>query len=404
MSREGQRQGMYYTEDRYGHKVSRLGFGCMRFKRSAGSIDVNKAEKEIMDAIGRGVNYFDTAYIYPGSEDCLGEVLERNGARDKVFIATKLPQYLIKNRSAAERYFKEELKRLRTDHVDFYLMHMLTDVKVWNNLCALGIRDWIEEKKSSGAIGQIGFSFHGNTAAFKEILEAYDWDFCQIQYNYVDEHTQAGRAGLEAARERGIPVVIMEPLRGGKLVTMLPQKAKDLIAERGGGLSPQELAFRWLYDQEGIMTVLSGMNSLEMVEDNCRIAERAAEGKLGAEEMALIADVKAEIARSIKVPCTGCGYCMPCPHGVDIPGAFRCYNRMFTESKSSGRGEYMQSVGLRKEKSVTTQCVGCGRCEKHCPQHIEIIKELKNAGSALMPLPRRIALEVARRFLMHGKG
>ncbi|MBR3053968.1 MAG: aldo/keto reductase [Firmicutes bacterium] len=395
---------MYYTEDRYGHKVSRLGFGCMRFKRSAGSIDVNKAEKEIMDAIGRGVNYFDTAYIYPGSEDCLGEVLERNGARDKVFIATKLPQYLIKNRSAAERYFKEELKRLRTDHVDFYLMHMLTDVKVWNNLCALGIRDWIEEKKASGAIGQIGFSFHGNTAAFKEILEAYDWDFCQIQYNYVDEHTQAGRAGLEAARERGIPVVIMEPLRGGKLVTMLPQKAKDLIAERGGGLSPQELAFRWLYDQEGIMTVLSGMNSLEMVEDNCRIAERAAEGKLGAEEMALIADVKAEIARSIKVPCTGCGYCMPCPHGVDIPGAFRCYNRMFTESKSSGRGEYMQSVGLRKEKSVTTQCVGCGRCEKHCPQHIEIIKELKNAGSALMPLPRRIALEVARRFLMHGKG
>ncbi|MBR3211832.1 MAG: aldo/keto reductase, partial [Firmicutes bacterium] len=201
---------MYYTEDRYGHKVSRLGFGCMRFKRSAGSIDVNKAEKEIMDAIGRGVNYFDTAYIYPGSEDCLGEVLERNGARDKVFIATKLPQYLIKNRSAAERYFKEELKRLRTDHVDFYLMHMLTDVKVWNNLCALGIRDWIEEKKSSGAIGQIGFSFHGNTAAFKEILEAYDWDFCQIQYNYVDEHTLAGRAGLEAARERGIPVVIME--------------------------------------------------------------------------------------------------------------------------------------------------------------------------------------------------
>ena len=206
---------MQYRSDRRGEPVSLLGFGCMRFTRKGNSIDIDKAETEIMAAVEAGVNYFDTAYLYPGSEACLGEIVERNGIRDKIRIATKLPQYFIKSPESIDKYFNEELSRLRTDYVDYYLMHMLTDISAWQNLCANGIEDWIKRQKEAGRIRQIGFSFHGNTEMFKTILDAYDWDFCQIQYNYLDEHTQAGRAGLMAAYEKGIPVIIMEPLRGG---------------------------------------------------------------------------------------------------------------------------------------------------------------------------------------------
>ena len=395
---------MKYRNNRIGEPVSVLGFGCMRFTRKGNGIDIGKAEKEILKAIENGVNYFDTAYIYPGSEACLGEILARNHMRDKVNIATKLPQYLIRSRSGIDKYFDEELKRLKTDHVDYYLMHMLTDVEAWNKLKGLGIEEWISEKKMSGQIRQIGFSFHGNTAMFLKILEAYDWDFCQIQYNYMDETSQAGRAGLQAAAEKGIPVIIMEPLRGGKLVSLLPEKAKRLIARDPRKRTPAELAFRWLWDQPEVTCVLSGMNSLEMVEENCRIASSAEPGELTQKDQALIQKIKSLINEKIKVGCTGCGYCMPCPHGVDIPGAFRCYNEMYTENKSVGRHEYFQVVTLRKDPAFPSQCVECGRCEKHCPQHLPIIKELKKADRELRPLPYRIAGKVARTFVMKGKG
>ena len=197
---------MQYRKDRNGRDISALGFGCMRFRRKGTGIDQEEAEREILRAVELGVNYFDTAYIYSGSEACLGEALEKHSLRGKVYIATKLPQYMIRSREAIDRYFDEQLSRLRTDHVDFYLMHMLTDLDAWQKLQALGIEDWIAEKKRTGAIGQIGFSFHGNTATFLEILDAYDWDFCQIQYNYMDEVSQAGRKGLQAAAAKGIPV------------------------------------------------------------------------------------------------------------------------------------------------------------------------------------------------------
>ena len=204
---------MQYRNDRAGNPISALGFGCMRFPKKGGSIDMEETRREILRAVELGVNYFDTAYIYPGSEACLGQILAESGLRDRVKIATKLPQYLIRSRESIDRYFAEQLSRLRTDHVDYYLMHMLTDLDAWHKLVSLGIEDWIARKKESGAIGQIGFSFHGNTEMFLKILEAYDLDFCQIQYNYRDEVSQAGRAGLEAAAARGIPVIIMEPLR-----------------------------------------------------------------------------------------------------------------------------------------------------------------------------------------------
>ena len=200
---------MQYRKDKFGNDLSVLGYGCMRFTRKGGGIDVDKAEKEIMAAYEAGVNYFDTAYIYPGSEAAVGEIFERNHIREKIRIATKLPQYLIGNRAALDKYFDEELSRLRTDYIDYYLMHHLTDIAMWEKLKKIGILDWVAEKKKAGIIRNIGFSYHGNTENFLKILNDYDWDFCQVQYNYLDELTQAGAGGVKAAAAKGIPVIIM---------------------------------------------------------------------------------------------------------------------------------------------------------------------------------------------------
>lgn len=394
---------MQYRNDQTGRPISLLGYGCMRFTRKGAGIDLEKAEREVLAAIGAGVNYFDTAYIYPGSEAALGEILDRNHCRDQVRIATKLPQYLVRGKGDFERYFAEELRRLRTDHVDFYLMHMLTDVESWHKLEAAGVREWLDAKRAAGQIGQVGFSFHGNTEMFKKLLEVYPWNFCQIQYNYLDEHSQAGRAGLEAAAAKGLPVIIMEPLRGGKLVNLLPPEAKRMFAESPRGWTPAEWALRWLWDQPAVTCVLSGMNDLEMIEENCRIADEVQPGALTKEDFALLERVKTAIQQRVKAPCTGCGYCMPCPRGVDIPGAFRCYNEMFTEHKRTGRREYWQVVGLRKEPAFATQCVGCGKCESHCPQHLPIRALLKEADRALRPPHYRVAGWVARKFLFGRK-
>ncbi|MBQ1320468.1 MAG: aldo/keto reductase [Solobacterium sp.] len=303
---------MQYRNDKNGTPLSVLGYGCMRFTKKGTGIDVAKAEQEILTAYNAGVNYFDTAYVYSGSEAALGEILERNGLRDKVYIATKLPQYLISTKAAAEKYFAEELNRLRTDHVDYYLMHHLTDIAMWERLKNVGIIDWIREKKASGAIRNIGFSYHGNTENFLKILNDYNWDMCQIQYNYLDEVSQAGRRGLQAAYAKGIPVVIMEPLRGGKLVNMLPGQAKTAMADSGRTWSPAEWGLRWLYDQPEVTVVLSGMNSRAMVEENCRIADETVPGTMTESDFAVLEQVKKAIFANEKVGCTGCRYCMPC--------------------------------------------------------------------------------------------
>ena len=391
---------MQYRNDRHGQALSILGFGCMRFTRKGGSIDLGKAEKEIMAAFRAGVNYYDTAYIYPGSEVALGQILEKNGIREQVHIATKLPYYLIQKRAAIDRYFDEQLHRLRTSYVDYYLMHMLTDIYEWERLKGLGILEWIEEKKRSGAIRNIGFSYHGNTDNFLKILESYDWDFCQIQYNYLDEHTQAGVKGLEAAAAKGIPVIIMEPLRGGKLVNLLPEEARKVLSNSGKGWSPAAWAFRWLYNQPAVTVVLSGMNSLAMVEENVSTASDAAAGAFTEADFAVIEQVRQQIRQTEKVGCTGCRYCMPCPKGVDIPGTFRCFNAMYAERKSSGRWQYFQTVAMTKEPAFASQCIGCGKCESHGPQGIPIRKKLKEADKALRPLPYRTVIALARRFIL----
>ena len=390
---------MQYRKDKYGRELSVLGYGCMRFSRKGNSLDLEKAEKEIMTAFKAGVNYYDTAYIYPGSETLLGTVLERNGIRNMVNIATKLPQYMVSSLSGVEKTFQEELNRLRTDYIDYYLMHMLTDAAQWERLKQLGIREWIQEKKKAGTIRNIGFSYHGNTENFLKILEDYDWDFCQIQYNYMDETSQAGVKGLKAAAAKGIPVIIMEPLRGGKLVNLLPSEAGKLMAENKRGWTPAAWSFRWLYNQPEVTVVLSGMNSLEMVAENIETADTALPGDLNEDDFALLEKVKNLIRAGEKVGCTGCRYCMPCPKGVDIPGIFRCYNAMYTEGKRDGRFQFAQTVGMTRQPAFASQCVGCGKCEKHCPQGIPIREKLKEANKALRPLPYKIGINAARAFM-----
>ena len=374
---------MNYRKDKYGNDISILGYGCMRFSRASGKIDIEKTEKEIMEAFQAGVNYYDTAYVYPGSEAALGEILERNQIREQVYIAIKLQHYLIKTADSMEKYFAEQLKRLRTDYVDYYLMHMLTDVDTWERLKALGILAWLEEKKKSGAIRQAGFSYHGNTDMFCRLVDAYDWDFCQIQYNYMDENSQAGRKGLHYANEKGLPVVIMEPLRGGKLVNRLPDAAVRIFADYPVKHTPAQWALRWLWNQPEVTCVLSGMNSEEMVKDNIETASTVSVGELGPEEEAMLQKVVQAVNAKMKVGCTGCGYCMPCPKNVDIPGTFAAYNRRYSEGKRAALVEYFMCTAMRKTSSAASNCVECGKCEKHCPQHIEIRKELKNAAGEL---------------------
>ena len=382
---------MKYRKDKYGNELSILGYGCMRFPKKHGKIIMEPAEKLLCHAVEQGINYFDTAYIYPGSEAALGEIFEKNGLRSQVKIATKLPHYLIKNKSGLDKLFEEELRRLRTDYIDYYLMHMLNDIEAWQRLLDMGIVQWIEEKKAAGSIRQVGFSYHGNSDMFCKILDAYDWDFCQVQYNYLDEHSQAGRRGVEYAHSKGIPVIIMEPLRGGKLVNQLPEKGKKIIAEYPVKRSAAEWGLRWLWDQEEVTVVLSGMGSADMLEENLRIAADSEVGQIPMEERDLYSQVVQAINETVKGGCTACGYCQPCPMGVDIPGAFAAYNRCYGEDKKNAFMDYLKCTTFRKNSTGAGNCIGCGKCEKHCPQNIAIRQELKEVQQALeTPLYRVI--------------
>ena len=390
---------MQYRKDKYGNSLSVLGFGCMRFQQKRGKIDLEEAEREILLAIENGVNYFDTAYIYSGSEAAIGEIFQRNGIREKIHIATKLPHYLMRSRAAVEKLFREELKRLRTDYVDYYLMHMLNDTDTWQRLVEMGILEWIAEKKASGAIRQVGFSYHGNSETFCRLVDAYDWDFSQIQYNYLDEHSQAGRRGLHHAHAKGIPVIIMEPLRGGKLVSQLPDAAKKIMDAYPVKHSPAQWAFRWLWDQPEVTVVLSGMNTQEMVLDNVRTASETRPGELTEEDQAMLRQVVGAIQEKMRVGCTGCGYCMPCPKGVDIPGTFAAWNRFYSESRFSGFREYLMCTALRSNSAAASNCIGCGKCEKHCPQGIAIRDMLKGARKDLEGPVYKAARVLTRRFV-----
>ena len=359
----------YRINPKNGDELSILGYGCMRFSRKGAAVDQEKTDAELLAAIEAGVNYFDTAYIYPGSEAALGRFMEKYGCRERMKLATKLPHYLLKKEGDAERYFNEELSRLKTDHVDYYLMHMLADVATWKRLEDLGVKDWLEKKKAEGVIRNIGFSYHGNTANFLDMLSCYDWDFCQIQFNYMDENTQAGLEGLRAAGRLGIPVIIMEPLRGGRLADKLPKGALKLINEHEPHMSPAQWALRWIWNHSEATVVLSGMNDLKQIEENCQAASESEAGILTAGDLEMFAKIRQEVNSSVKVGCTGCGYCQPCPKGVAIPTCFAYYNASFSDGYLNSLKDYFMTTSLRKNKANAGLCVGCGLCAARCGQN-----------------------------------
>ncbi len=388
---------MNYRRDKNGRELSILGYGCMRFKRSGGRIDLDRAEKQVMTAYKGGVNYFDTAYIYPGSEAALGQIVEKNDIREKINIATKLPHYLIHSEGDFDRYFDEQLSRLRTDYIDYYLMHMLTDAATWERLKALGAERWIEEKKRTGQIRQVGFSYHGGTENFMKLVDAYDWDFCMIQYNYMDENSQAGVRGLKYANLRGLPVMIMEPLRGGRLAN-LPGSAEKIIKNYDKKMTPVQWALKWLWNQPEVTCVLSGMNTDDAVEENVKTASGSFAGELSEDDLNMLKDVVKEINSKMKVGCTGCGYCQPCPKNVDIPGCFAAYNRRFSDGWFTSLKEYFMCTALRHDSSAASNCVACGKCAQHCPQGIDIPSELKNVKSKLEGPAYKLAAKAVKLF------
>lgn len=391
----------YRVDPRSGARLSALGFGCMRFPGSSlGRIDLKATERLVLDAVQRGVNYFDTAYLYRGSEEALGTILERNGLRDDVFVATKLPHGMCKTAADFDRFLDEQLKRLKTNRVDYYLVHNIMSFGQWERLVGLGIEAWIAEKKRSGAIARIGFSFHGSQGDFMRMLDAYDWDFCQIQYNYLNEQYQAGRAGLEAAAERELPVIVMEPLLGGKLSDGLPRAAVRAFERADGERTPTAWALRWVWDHPQATVVLSGMNDPAQLAENAKVAETAVPGCMDEAERAVMAEVVDLVSASYRVPCTGCNYCMPCPKGINIPALFSAYNTSFVTGWLSGVYQYVVATGaMGDDPRLASDCIACGACAKQCPQRIDVPEELDGVRRRLQPFFLPPALSIANRMM-----
>ena len=383
----------YRIDKKTGNKISALSFGCMRFPGALGVTDMQKTENLVMHAIEKGVNYFDTAWIYPGNEEAIGTILHRNNVRYKVFIATKLPLVLFKTKDESidfNKYFDESLKRLKTDYIDYYLLHMMTDMDQWNKLKSWGIENWITQKKKSGQIKQIGFSFHGSGSEFLKIINDYSWDLTLIQYNYFDENYQAGIKGLKAAAAK-MPVVIMEPLLGGKLATGLPKDAVNIFKSANADTpskewTPAGWALNWLWNQGEVTSVLSGMSTMEQLNENIKLAEEASVNMLNDKHKDVYKHVLESLNRACKIRCTGCNYCMPCPVGVNIPGSFSAYNAKYSMGYIEGMKQFATSTGLLSAKSGSPSlCTKCGKCEPLCPQGISIIKDLSVVRKKMEP-------------------
>ncbi len=384
---------LYRKLGKNGPDVSVLGFGCMRLPihgatgNATDIFDPNKPIEEeqaaqmVEHAISRGINYFDTAYGYHGgqSEKFLGRALR--GQRERVLLATKLPVWLMKETEDFDRLLDEQLGRLDTPYVDFYLLHALGR-RLWDCVQGLGVLGMLDKARADGRIRRVGFSFHDDVRTFKEIVDAYEWDICQIQYNYFDRDFQAGQEGLRYAAAKGMGMVVMEPLRGGRLTDKIPEEVRTLWDRAPARRTPAEWALRWVWNDAEVSLVLSGMSDMSQLEENLRIASDARQESLSVEELALV-DQVTEIYRSkLRIPCTSCAYCLPCPHGVNIPMNFSLYNDAFM-FKDADLSVMLYNHFIPAE-SRASGCTACGACEERCPQHIRIVEELKKVHAHLV--------------------
>jgi len=383
---------LYRKFGKSGREVSNLGFGCMRLPLKSSClngadpppecIDEERSIELIRCAIDQGVNYFDTAYPYHlgNSEPLLGKAVM--GQRDRIMLATKLPPWLVQNRDSFDAFLGEQLGKLGVSYLDFYLVHAL-DRHSWPRMKDLGILDFLERIVVEGRVHYVGFSFHDDLKTFKEIVNSYDWDMCQIQYNYFDRDSQAGKEGLEYAASKDLGIAVMEPLRGGMLTNKIPSEVQAIWDSAPEKKSPAEWALRWLWNHPQVGIVLSGMNSGEQLQENLRIAGDARPNSLSTEELAIIDQVTDAYRQLYKVPCSSCGYCLPCPQGVNIPRNFGLYNDVFLfDSLKISREVYNQYF---PEPERASNCIECGECEQLCPQHISIIEKLKNVHKMLGP-------------------
>ncbi len=385
--------------------LSVLGFGCMRLPMHKDwSLDKPRAIAQIRTAIDQGVNYMDTAWPYHGgeSETVLGEALE-DGYREKVSVATKLPSWMVTDRANMDDYLDEQLKKLKTDRIDFYLVHNLNG-NMWASLKEKGIFDFLDKAKESGRITHAGFSFHGHIDDFKTIVDEYDWEFCQIQYNYLDEVHQAGTEGLKYAAGKDLGIIIMEPLRGGNLGLPEPPEEVAAIWDRAARKkTPVEWALRWIWNHPEVTVVLSGMNEEAHIEENIRIAGEALPDSLTPEEMVLVKEASDTYKRLMKVDCTGCEYCKPCPEGVNISAAFEVLNKLHL-FKNEQEAKFMYAVRCAGiftggEKEYASQCIQCQECVEKCPQGIPIPDVLEDVVADLEDDQLEERLATAKKML-----
>jgi len=377
------------TFGKTGIKVSPLGFGCMRLPvidHDPSRIDEDHATEMLRYAIDRGINYVDTAYPYHGidfskggsSEPFLAKAL-KNGYREKVYLATKLPCWLVESREDMDRFLDEQLQRLDTGTIELYLLHSLDRI-TWKKMLELGVLDFLSEAIEAGKIRFAGFSYHDEVDLFKEIVDAYDWSFCQIQYNYMDEEYQAGTEGLKYASEKGLAVVAMEPLRGGTLVKGLPPDAKKAFEQADPGRTVVDWAFHWLWKDPRVTLVLSGMSDLDQVKENLNLAASLPQKNWTDGDEKTVRLVSELIRGKKRVDCTACDYCMPCPEGVNIPRNFALYNDHHMLNDPAAKLRYQR---LLSDISKASNCIQCGECEPLCPQGIPIMAELSHVDEAL---------------------
>ncbi len=377
---------LYRTVPKTKDKLSILGFGCMRLPLTrTHAIDEDRAIRQIRYAIDNGVNYLDTAPAYHmgRSEPLLGRALA-DGYREKVRVATKLPPWSVRTRGDMEHILEGQLVKLRTDHIDYYLLHSLAQ-ESWDKMLQLGVLEFLDEAKLSGKIINAGFSFHGNLDTFKKIIDAYDWEFCQIQYNFLDEFNQAGTEGLNYAASKGLAVMVMEPLRGGSLAGQVPAQVDKIWKEAEVRRTPAEWGLRFVWDHPEVTVVLSGMNQESQIEENLKVAGEAEPGSLTPAEITLIGRARNTYMGLMKVGCTGCGYCMPCPAGVNIPECFSLYNgaSMFGNRREYAFHYLTRHGGVLGNRSFAGLCRNCGKCEKACPQHLPVPACLKEVSDSM---------------------